>query len=251
MLATQRGSAHYPSMLEDVDAHRPTEIELITGSLVREADAARRAGSAQHHCSTRSSEERKHRGRYPGTDRRAEMTKVRRATLALAAVAVVAVAVVAAARRLRRRRRSRSAGRTTASGTWRRSTARRSRRRSRTSRRSTRRADEGQAPHLQHAGQQARDREGVRAEAALAGRRRDHDHLRRRLRRAGRPGVDQRRQAHRRGLHRHRSDGPEALRAEGQARVLVRQRRAGRGLRDGRVRVEARAGAPRRSRRTR
>jgi 2-dehydropantoate 2-reductase len=38
VLATQRGSAHYPSMLEDVDAERETEIELITGSLVREAD---------------------------------------------------------------------------------------------------------------------------------------------------------------------------------------------------------------------
>ena len=37
MLATQRGSAHYPSMLEDVDAQRPTEIELITGAVVREA----------------------------------------------------------------------------------------------------------------------------------------------------------------------------------------------------------------------
>ena len=37
VLATQRGSAHYPSMLEDVDARRPTEIELITGSIVREA----------------------------------------------------------------------------------------------------------------------------------------------------------------------------------------------------------------------
>jgi 2-dehydropantoate 2-reductase len=36
--ATQRGHAHYPSMLEDVNAHRPTEIELITGSLVREAE---------------------------------------------------------------------------------------------------------------------------------------------------------------------------------------------------------------------
>ncbi|HEX6725180.1 MAG TPA: 2-dehydropantoate 2-reductase [Gaiella sp.] len=36
--ATQRGSAHYPSMLEDVEAHRATEIDLITGSLVREAD---------------------------------------------------------------------------------------------------------------------------------------------------------------------------------------------------------------------
>jgi 2-dehydropantoate 2-reductase len=37
VLATRRGSAHYPSMLEDVEARRPTEIELITGSLVREA----------------------------------------------------------------------------------------------------------------------------------------------------------------------------------------------------------------------
>jgi 2-dehydropantoate 2-reductase len=37
VLATRRGSAHYPSMLEDVAARRPTEIELITGALVREA----------------------------------------------------------------------------------------------------------------------------------------------------------------------------------------------------------------------
>jgi len=37
VLATRRGSAHYPSMLEDVDARRPTEIDMITGSLVREA----------------------------------------------------------------------------------------------------------------------------------------------------------------------------------------------------------------------
>jgi 2-dehydropantoate 2-reductase len=36
--ATRRGAAHYPSMLEDVEAHRPTEIELITGALVREAE---------------------------------------------------------------------------------------------------------------------------------------------------------------------------------------------------------------------
>jgi 2-dehydropantoate 2-reductase len=41
VLATHRGSAHYPSMLEDVDAQRPTEIELITGSLVREAEKRR------------------------------------------------------------------------------------------------------------------------------------------------------------------------------------------------------------------
>ncbi len=37
VLATKRGSAHYPSMLEDVDTHRPTEVELINGALVREA----------------------------------------------------------------------------------------------------------------------------------------------------------------------------------------------------------------------
>jgi len=35
--ATSRGSRHYPSMLEDVEAHRPTEIDHITGALVREA----------------------------------------------------------------------------------------------------------------------------------------------------------------------------------------------------------------------
>jgi 2-dehydropantoate 2-reductase len=37
VLATQRGSRHYPSMLEDVEAHRPTEVDQITGALVREA----------------------------------------------------------------------------------------------------------------------------------------------------------------------------------------------------------------------
>jgi 2-dehydropantoate 2-reductase len=36
--ATRRGSRHYPSMLEDVEARRPTEIEHITGALVREAE---------------------------------------------------------------------------------------------------------------------------------------------------------------------------------------------------------------------
>jgi 2-dehydropantoate 2-reductase len=35
--ATRRGSRHYPSMLEDVEARRLTEIEHITGALVREA----------------------------------------------------------------------------------------------------------------------------------------------------------------------------------------------------------------------
>jgi 2-dehydropantoate 2-reductase len=38
VLATQRGSAHYPSMLEDVEARRPTEADLIGGALVREAE---------------------------------------------------------------------------------------------------------------------------------------------------------------------------------------------------------------------
>ncbi|MBA3788117.1 MAG: 2-dehydropantoate 2-reductase [Actinobacteria bacterium] len=38
VLATRRGSAHYPSMLEDVEARRPTEIDSITGALVREAE---------------------------------------------------------------------------------------------------------------------------------------------------------------------------------------------------------------------
>jgi 2-dehydropantoate 2-reductase len=41
VLATRHGSSHFPSMLEDVEARRPTELELINGSLVREA---RRAG---------------------------------------------------------------------------------------------------------------------------------------------------------------------------------------------------------------
>jgi 2-dehydropantoate 2-reductase len=38
--ATKRGAAHYPSMLEDVETGRLTEIELITGALVREAERA-------------------------------------------------------------------------------------------------------------------------------------------------------------------------------------------------------------------
>jgi 2-dehydropantoate 2-reductase len=38
VLATRRGSAHYPSMLDDVEGERPTEVELINGSLVRAAE---------------------------------------------------------------------------------------------------------------------------------------------------------------------------------------------------------------------
>ena len=38
VLATRRGSSHLPSMLEDVEARRETEIDLITGALVEEAE---------------------------------------------------------------------------------------------------------------------------------------------------------------------------------------------------------------------
>ena len=38
VLATRRGSRHYPSMLEDVEARRPTEIDLITGALLDESE---------------------------------------------------------------------------------------------------------------------------------------------------------------------------------------------------------------------
>ena len=40
VLATQRGHRHFPSMLEDVEARRPTELELINGALVREAQSS-------------------------------------------------------------------------------------------------------------------------------------------------------------------------------------------------------------------
>jgi 2-dehydropantoate 2-reductase len=38
VLATRRGSAHYPSMLEDVEARRLTEVHSINGAIVREAE---------------------------------------------------------------------------------------------------------------------------------------------------------------------------------------------------------------------
>src|SRR6059036_837917 len=37
VLATERGHRHFPSMLEDVEAHRPTKLESINGALAREA----------------------------------------------------------------------------------------------------------------------------------------------------------------------------------------------------------------------
>ena len=54
--------AHYPSMLEDVEAHRPTEIELITGALIREAGAPRRRRCRSTPPSTGSSRRRRPRG---------------------------------------------------------------------------------------------------------------------------------------------------------------------------------------------
>ena len=91
---------------------------------------------------------------------------------------------------------------------------------------------------LRHAEQRRRQGEGLRAEPARTAREHHLHDLRRRLRDAGRPGGDQPRQARGRSLHRHRPDGAEALRQEGQARLQLRQRRAGRGLGDGRVRLE-------------
>jgi 2-dehydropantoate 2-reductase len=38
VLATRRGSRHFPSMLEDVEAHRRTEVDFIGGALVREGE---------------------------------------------------------------------------------------------------------------------------------------------------------------------------------------------------------------------
>jgi 2-dehydropantoate 2-reductase len=38
LVGSSRGSRHYPSMLEDVRARRPTEVDFITGALVREAE---------------------------------------------------------------------------------------------------------------------------------------------------------------------------------------------------------------------
>ncbi len=68
---------------------------------------------------------------------------------------------------------------------------------------------------LRHAGQQAVVVEGLCRQADRPGRE-DHLHdLRRRSRRTGHPGVAQQGPAHDRAVHRHRSDGAEALRRDG------------------------------------
>ncbi len=133
VLATKRGSAHYPSMLEDVDAERQTEIELITGSLVREAE--RHDVPVPLHSLLYGLVRGKEASwQVPaGTDRRAEMTKVGKATLALVAVAVAAVAVVGGGSAAPQATRHDRLGLRRRRATWRRSTARRSRQRSRTS----------------------------------------------------------------------------------------------------------------------
>ncbi len=93
--------------------------------------------------------------------------------------------------------------------------------------------------HLRHPGQRSGEGEVVRREPDRQGRADHVRHLRRRLRDTRRAGGDQPRDPRGRTVHRHRPDGPEALRREGQARLQLRQRRAGRGIGDGRVRVEA------------
>ena len=86
----------------------------------------------------------------------------------------------------------------------------------------------------------------VRPAAARPGRAGDVHHLRRRLRHARRAGVDRPRQAHARGVHRHRPDGAEAVRSRARpAGLQLRQRGAGRGLGDGRVRLAPRLAARR------
>ena len=90
---------------------------------------------------------------------------------------------------------------------------------------------------VRHAGQQGGDRQGVRSQAAERRRERDVHDVRRRLRGSGRAGDDQPRRACGRAVHRHRPDGAEAVWREGQAGVQLRQRRAGRRLGDGAVRL--------------
>ena len=105
---------------------------------------------------------------------------------------------------------------------------------------------------VRHEQQQPGEGEVVRREPARQGCGHHVHDLRRRLRdarssrRRSRPG-----QARDRAVHRHRSDGPEALRQVGQAGVQLRQRRAGRGLGDGRVRLAQGLADGERSRRTR
>ena len=96
--------------------------------------------------------------------------------------------------------------------------------------------------HLRHEQQQRGEGEVVRGEPAREGCERHLHDLRRRSRDAGRAGVDQARQADAVHVHRHRPDGAEAVRQGRQARVQLRQRRPGRGLRDGGVRLASRAG---------
>jgi ketopantoate reductase len=87
VLATQRGSAHYPSMLEDVEARRPTEVELITAR-----SCARRSASASTcRCTRRST----------GSSRRRRRLLVRVCVVGCGAVGSLFAANLAHARRRR------------------------------------------------------------------------------------------------------------------------------------------------------
>ena len=243
VLATKRGSAHYPSMLEDVEARRPTEIELITGSLIREAE---RLGVPVPLHTTLYRLIKAKEDSYLGIQREAGMTARKRwgAFGALLAVSALAIAVAGtglggsttnaaspivigwafdskgnmapfdgpalAAAKVR-------IGQINGQGRHSRPAA--------------------EARDVRHEQQQPGEGEVVRGAAAREGRARHVHDLRRRLRDAGRPGVAEGGQADDRAVHRHRPDGPEALRQGGQARVQLRQRRPGRGLGDGRVRL--------------
>ena len=180
VLATQRGSAHYPSMLEDVEARRPTEIDLITGALVREAERHGVPVPAAHgDVPARQGEGgvvvriRVQRSSAPGGVMTARKTGVLAALLAALAVVAAVAAATAPAATVRSDRDRLGVRRQGRDGAVRRSGARRCPD-SRQAGQRKRRRQRAPAPdrHVRHAGQQARDREGVRGEAARPGRRR-------------------------------------------------------------------------------
>ena len=223
MLATRRGSAHYPSMLEDVEARRPTEIELITGSLVREAErlgvpvplhtALYRLIKAKE-----ASWDRSNRTIREETGMRRR--RWARSALLLRARRAGGGAVGDGARRLGDATRRRGADRDrlglrqrAADGAVRRPGARRGA----DPRRGDQREGRRRRPRARRSRPATRrtTTRRRRSRAPRPARRRRGHHvrdLRRRLRDAGRAGGDQPGHARGRAVHRHRPDGPEALR---------------------------------------
>ena len=245
MLATQRGSAHYPSMLEDVQARRRTEIDLITGALVREAE--RHGVDAPLHTALyrliKAKEESYSVTPHPLVNANAQevVVKVKRKGALGALLAVVAALAVA-------RLAWPDPRRPPANGSIMIGWAFDSKgnmspfdgpalaaAKVRVKQVNARGRRAAQDHHLRHAEQQPGQGQVVRAQPARPGRERHLHDLRRRLRHAGRAGGHQPRRARDRPVHRHRPDGPEALRRQGRARVQLRQRRAGRGLGHGAV----------------